>query len=267
MIRKFLAKVNLLPSKPKYFVPNPADSDIYLVSYPKSGNTWMRYLLAYSIWPDVSEIDLVQMADFIPSCGIQHDVEKMLDANSPCNQLKHRIIKQHFNYSTEAAKRYAKRVIYIVRDGRDAIVSYWHYCNQRDGTNISFSKFIEASSKHGYGPWNKHVMGWLHAPIKGKIIIRYEDMLNDTEACLRRTLEFAEISVCDEAIENAVRHASFNSLKRIEQYKGFNLEELKSIEFIRKGKSGSWQDTFGPGDIKRFNEYHGGPIPELGYIW
>jgi len=267
MIRKFLAKVNVLPSKPKYFVPNPADSDIYLVSYPKSGNTWMRYLLAYSIWPDVSEIDLVQMADFIPSCGIQHDVEKMLDANSPCNQLKHRIIKQHFNYSTEAAKRYAKRVIYIVRDGRDAIVSYWYYCNQRDGTNISFSKFIEASSKHGYGSWNKHVLGWLHAPIKEKIIIRYEDMLHDTEACLRRTLEFAEISVCDEAIENAVRHASFNSLKRIEQYKGFNLEELKSIEFIRKGKSGSWQDTFGPGDIKRFNEYHGGPIPELGYIW
>jgi hypothetical protein len=56
-------------------------------------------------------------------------------------------------------------------------------------------------------------------------------------------------------------------MRKLEKMKGFNLEMLKTVEFVRKGKSGSWQDTFGPGDLERFGEFHGGSIPELGYSW
>jgi hypothetical protein len=267
IIRK--TKALILGRKPGlvWNVPNPRDSDIYLVSYPKSGNTWMRYLLTYAIWPEVAEIDLVEMASYIPSFGHQKDRDAMLDLNLPCNQLRHRIIKEHARYDA-SAQHYVKRAIYLVRDGRDAIVSYWHFCNQRDNTSIPFSEFIELSAKpeHSYGPWREHVLGWVNAPLETKLILRYEDMLTDTFSCLRRALTFAEIDVSDSVIEKAVNRASFDSMKKLENTKGFNVDHLVNVEFVRQGKSGKWGDTFKPGDLVRFNKFHGGSLKEVGYL-
>jgi len=272
MIKKIISQTKSLLSKksvevlPKPSVPNPRDSDIYLVSYPKSGNTWMRYLLAYAIWPAISEVDLFDMASLIPSFGIEHDWQVMLNPESPCNKLKHRIIKEHFSYNV-AAKQYARRVIYITRDGRDAMVSYWHFCNQQSGTTVSFSNFIKESATHPWGQWNAHVLGWLNAPIDGKLILRYEDMLEDTVLCLRKALEFSEIQVSESDIKKAVQRASFESMRKLEKTKGFNLEQIRNVEFVRKGKKGSWKEAFGPEDMELFNKYHGGAIPELDYVW
>jgi len=249
-------------------VPNPRDSDIYLVSYPKSGNTWVRYLMAYSIWPDLTDLDLVEMAAYIPSFHLKHDSKMLLDSNAPCNQLKHRLIKEHTQYN-RLARKHVKRAICIVRDGRDVMVSYWHFCNQRDQTDMPLSEFIEYSSKPGYsyGPWKSHVMGWLNADLESKLIIRYEDLINDTAACLKKALEFTQNKVSDSIIENAVKRASFESMKKLEQTKGFNLDQLRTVEFVRQGKPGSWEDVFGPEDLELFNKYHGGAIHELGYSW
>lgn len=256
-------------TKPISFkVPNPRDSDIYIVSYPKSGNTWMRYLMAYATWPELMEIDLVEMASYVPSYGIKHDCERMLDANAPCNQLKHRLIKEHTAYNAEA-KKTIKRAIYVVRDGRDAIVSYWHFCNQRDGTAIPFSEFIEASAgaQHSYGKWSEHVQSWLDAELDAKLVIRYEDLLSDTAFWLKKALAFAEIQASDEVVAQAVQRASFNSMRNLENSKGFNLDQLKNVDFVRKGKAGSWVETFGPEDIEKFVRFHGAAIRELGYEW
>ncbi len=254
--------------QPVWQVPNPRDSDTYLVSYPKSGNTWLRYLMAYAIWPELADIDLFEMAAYVPSFGIEHDSAMMLEPGSPCNQLKHRLIKEHTTYDG-AARRRVKRAIYIARDGRDAIVSYWHFCNQRDQTSIPFSDFIEISATpdHSYGPWKSHVMGWFNAPLAAKLVIRYEDMLRDTSSCLRSALEFAGINAPEEVIEKAVRRASFDSMKKLEKTKGFNLDQLRNVQFVRKGKQGSWREGFGPGDLERFSRFHGGCINELDYSW
>ena len=265
IIRK--TKTLLFGHKPtlEWDVPNPRDSDIYLVSYPKSGNTWMRYLLTYAIWPELPDMNLIEMAAYIPSFGLPKDRQAMLDPNSPCNHLMHRIIKEHARYDVRA-KHHVKRVIYIARDGRDAMVSYWHFCNQRDGTSIPFSQFIELSHGHRWGPWREHVLGWFTAPLEAKLILRYEDMLSDTASCLRRALAFAKIEVSDSVIEMAVDRASFDSMRKLEKTKGLNPERLKNVEFVRQGKSGRWGDTFAPGDLERFNRFHGGSLKELGYF-
>jgi hypothetical protein len=248
-------------------VPNPKDTDIHLVSYPKSGNTWMRYLLAYAIWPNVDEPDLRDMATLIPSFGLEHDAQVMLDPDASCNQLKHRVIKQHFAYGCEA-KGLVKKAVYLCRDGRDAMVSYWHFCNQRDGTDISFSDFIRLSAMpdHSYGSWQSHVYGWINAPID-KLIVRYEDMHSDTKRELGRVLDFIEVERTDEEIEVAVFRASFRAMKRLEKNKGLNLDQLENVDFVRKGKIGSWKNVFSDYDIESFNRYHGEGVPELGYEW
>lgn len=266
MLRRLLRTARSILHPPTPRVPNPRASDIYLVSYPKSGNTWMRYLLAYSIWPELAEIDLEDMAAYIPSHGIPRDAQMLLDPSAPCNQLPHRIVKEHFCYGREA-QRYARRAIYIARDGRDALVSYWHFCNQRDGTQIPFSDFIELSARpgHSYGRWKDHVSGWLNAPLDAKLVIRYEDLLTDAAPWLERALQFAGHSISADRIEAAVARASFDSMKRLETRKGLGLEQLKPVTFVRSGKSGSWRETFGPGDLERFERSHGYGIAELGY--
>ena len=55
-------------------------------------------------------------------------------------------------------------------------------------------------------------------------------------------------------------------MKELEKNKGFNLEQLKNVEFVREGKQGTWINSFGPGDVERFNVFHGGCINELGYF-
>jgi hypothetical protein len=111
------------------------------------------------------------------------------------------------------------------------------------------------------------VTSWLNAPLDAKLILRYEDMLADTVGCLRRALEFVEIDVADAVIAKAVERASFNAMKNLENTKGFNLDMLKTVEFVRQGKQGSWKETFGPEDLEQFNKFHGGCVPELGYSW
>lgn len=260
--------IRRLFSNPEPSIPNPKESDIYLVSFPKSGNTWLRYLLAYSIWPATNELDLRDMAAYIPSFALKHDAEVMLDPNAPCNLIKHRIIKEHFPYN-EVARMYVKNAIYLVRDGRDAMVSYWHFCNQRDGTNISFNEFIRQSTatRGHFGPWRDHVTGWLNAPINNKLIVRYEDLKEDTLGSLQRILEFVDADVEETVIRSAIEKASFNAMKKLEQTKGFNLEQLKNVKFVRKGKVGSWKESFEERDIAEFIKCHGHGVKKLGYEW
>jgi len=246
-------------------IPNPRNSDIYLVSYPKSGNTWLRYLLAYAIWPDITAPDLEEMAGLIPSYGLETDNRLMRDPGSPCNKLKHRIIKEHFPYN-KVAKRYVKKAIYLCRDGRDAIVSYWYFINQVRGANIPFNDFIRESATHPYGPWHDHVQHWISAPVN-KLVVRYEDMLENPAAILKKVLVFANQERDKSVINQAVERSSFPSLKDIEKNKGFKLGMLKNVDFVRKGKAESWKEIFDAESMRLFKEYHGAGIDSLNYRW
>ena len=97
--------------------------------------------------------------------------------------------------------------------------------------------------------------------------MRYEDLKEDTVSKLIDILRFIEIERTEKQIESAVQRASFDSLRKIEETKGFNLEQLKNVKFVRKGKSGGWREYFTESDLVDFNKYHGGSVPELGYIW
>lgn len=254
--------------KPISPVPNPGNRDIYLLSFPKSGNTWLRYLIAYAVWPHLEEIDLKEMALYLPSVGLKHDFEVMKNPNAPCNTFTKRIIKDHSTYNRHSKKR-IKKAIYLVRDGRDVIVSYWFFCNQRDQTNIPLDEFIRLSSlkNHSYGSWRKHVLEWINAPLENKIILRYEDIINDPEKSLLDVLNFCEICIPSKQISDAVNKASFKKMQEMELNKGFNLEQYKNINFVRNGKIGDWKQYFTNKECELFIKYHGDLISSLGYDW
>jgi hypothetical protein len=117
----------------------------------------------------------------------------------------------------------------------------------------------------------------LNARIDGRIVIRYEDMLDDTALCPGKALGFTAAPYNERNVLRAVERCSFESMRKIESsgvsdpHQGFErtlgFYSYGEPLFIRQGVVGSWKYVFGPGDMGRFNRYHGGPIPELGYIW
>jgi hypothetical protein len=99
-------------------VPNPKDSDIYLVSHPKSGSTWVRYLLAYALWPEVESPEMTELGSYVPSYS---DKLQLLDPSSLCNKSDHRIIKEHCFISGNCSKERKVGDLYLPR---------WPGCNR-----------------------------------------------------------------------------------------------------------------------------------------
>ena len=148
--------------------------DTFLVSFPKSGNTWARFLVANLVRPD-QKIDFSNVNGVIPGPEV-----------TPNRQLmrlpRPRIIKSHQYFDP----RYP-RVIYIVRDPRDVVVSQYHFQRKRKLVPDEFplAKFVDqfiAGQTCFYGSWGEHVASWLATRYgqTGFLLLRYEDMVENT---------------------------------------------------------------------------------------
>ena len=150
------------------------EKDIFLTSYPKSGNTWIRFLIANLISKEEKVINFSNINDIVP------DIYKATPVQ--INSLsKPRIIKSHEHFDS----RY-KKIIYIVRNPFQVAVSYYHHLIKfnRIEENYPFKKylveFLEGEVFPKKGNWNSHVMNWLQqSDNSGQklLLIRYEDMV------------------------------------------------------------------------------------------
>src|SRR5215813_12634517 len=127
--------------------------DTFLVSYPKSGNTWTRFLVANLMYPK-SAVQFANLNEIIP--GI--DVVSKKELNST---PRPRILKSHQYFDP----RYP-RVIYIVRDPRDVALSQYHFHRKRNvvGDNHPIEQYVTnfvANASSSYGSWGEHVGSWL----------------------------------------------------------------------------------------------------------
>jgi len=148
--------------------------DIFLVSYPKSGNTWTRFLIANLLYPekhpDFSNINLV-----IPD-------PEALSKRTLAKLPRPRILKSHQYFDP----RYL-RIIYVVRDPRDVLLSQYHFHMKRrvipDSFAVDeFAKRFVAGETSPYASWGENVAGWLATRYNtpGFLLLRYEDMIADT---------------------------------------------------------------------------------------
>ena len=246
-------------SASRRFVPDPRHW--YIVSYPKSGNTWMRFLLAHVLFPGDDEITFPRLGSMVPDACRTQDRDAMRDGSAPFARCAHPFVKTHDPYAPEY-----RRVLYIVRDGRDALTSYYHWQNARRETPLSLADIVRGDSPHG--SWSKHVLGWMHGEADAKVVVKYEDLLADTAGQLRRILDATGVPAEDAAIERAVRLSSFDSMKRAEREHGlFDGGKAMSevMPFVRKGKAGDWRTLFGEPELALFWQIHGEAMRAAGY--
>ena len=237
--------------------------DTFLVSFPKSGNTWARFLIANLVRPNET-IDFSNVNGVIPGPEVTRNRDLM-------RIPRPRIIKSHQYFDP----RY-KQVIYIVRDPRDVVVSQYHFQRKRkivaDGFPLSdfVSKFL-AGETCFYGSWGEHVGSWL-ATRRGQpgfLLLRYEDMVADTARELVRVASFLGRVCTNEEIAQAVRRSSADTMRQLEKSQSqlftSTKDTRKDIPFVRSAKPGGWRSALSEESAARIEEAWGPLISWLGY--
>jgi len=158
---------------------------VMLASYPRSGNTWSKFMLAELLTG--SEVDFSSNEDLVPMVGCHLGVPRLLpDAG--------RLIKTHEPYN-----RSYGRAIYLVRDVRDVALSFRKLRAVEGFDHESFEAFLikfVRGEVGGYGSWQAHVMSWLTAAQRdsGVLVIHYEELIDDTVTKLGEMARFLRVS-------------------------------------------------------------------------
>jgi len=215
------------------------ENDVFLISYPKSGNTWMRFLLANILTDE--KINLFNLGRIIPD--IYRDTREDI-----LNKVKPKIFKTHSYFRAKYSKN---KIIYLVRDPRDVAVSYYFYYKKTKKVNIEFGSFFQKFMEgeiDDYGTWAENVGSWIGSKESSGnfLIVRYEDMLKDTLKEIKRVGEFLNLDVEEAKFKEAINRSSFNKLKREETINHNQVLYLKDtdkkISFFRSGKKKQWID-------------------------
>ncbi|WP_028457975.1 sulfotransferase domain-containing protein [Chloroflexus sp. Y-396-1] len=229
----------------------PQPDFYYLASFPKSGNTWVRFLLANLLAG--RELELQGFGRYVPDSHIKGDLAYMADPTTPFNQMRPRFVKTHLYY-----RPIFRRAIYIVRDGRDAMTSFYHWRNRRSGKPVSLREIIVGETY--WGRWSDHVLGWLNSGCE-LLVVKYEDLYADTAGQLRRILDFCHLHASEEQIAAAVAASSFERMRAKEKA----AQGAETPLFVRKGGSGDWRNLFSPADEDLFWQYHRAGMIAAGY--
>lgn len=238
---------------------------VWLASYPKSGNTWVRFLL-YSVihGPPAKSLDIARK---IP------DIHRPLPFDPPAGERL--IAKTHAACSPQHPRiAQTERAVLITRDPRDVLFSALNYRRLSGMTKEQMSdeqyarKFIEAGGDPGFramgfGTWRSHAESWRSQTGFPVHAVRYEDLKADPASRLREILAFLSIDAGDDAIDAAVRASSFDSMRALEireknaksktLFVGTEQARQGGTYFMNTGKSGQPLSDIAPDLEEAFN--------------
>lgn len=243
--RAFLVKLGLFDEGAfRLVIDRIYPDDTFIVSYPKSGNTWMRFLVANLLHPE-QEINFRNIDRFVPD---------VYSAREQVNKLQPpRFIKAH-----DAWFSYFPKTIYIVRDYRDVVVSYYHYQQALGVFSGTLEDYIShVNTHHPFGNWSEHVQAaltFLQNNPEKIIIVRYEDLLADTVQVLQKLTAWLNITPAV-SLEQVVERCRFEQLRKLEETAGSTfMDKTQGEHFFREGQSGNWGKSFTPNMLKKLYE-------------
>lgn len=245
-------------------------TDVYLISYPKCGRTWLRLMMGWAIskhfsLPQNEDILFLRtnkrLVDGFPRITIIHEDRPML--------------KAPYELETSKVKFRDKKVVFLVRDPRDVIVSSYFEMSKRGhhfGNNPYEARkaafegdlcdFIHRKIG-GFDTILEYYNIWAEnrSLPKGFLLVRYEDMLINPQLELQRVMTFLGLeSISNQIIEQAVDFTSFENMRRMETEGRFLSGILKPADRsddqsykTRKGKVGGYADHLNEETIKLLN--------------
>jgi Sulfotransferase domain len=235
------------------------DDDLFLVEFPKSGVTWLTFLIANVhalLNEDRRAVTFFNINDFVPDVQVTRHVD-----SAPLRFPGYRCFKSHAPYLPQYRK-----VFYLVRDPRHVLVSYWHFLQTLGAWRGTLAEFLE-HPEYGIEAWVKHVRGWLDGvdAAASFTMIRYEDLVANPAAELTRLYELLGLPVNEGLIGQAVERSSIERMRKSEAVFSAGHPALKNMEFVRRGETGGSRRPLPDEQRRRIETVAAELMQRLGY--
>jgi Sulfotransferase domain len=250
-LSKTPARVPLVWMRHRSFRP----TDVFVGSYPRSGSTWLRFMLL--------EILAGQASGFANTNEMLPDIGKH-EAGAPVLPGSGRLIKTHEPFRAEY-----KRAIYLVRDPRDVALSEFAYQKALGLAQDDFDVYVKRFLQGGvnpFGSWIDHATSWMGAADAGRariLHLNFEELKQKPQEQLGRIVDFLEMPEVRGRIPAAIEN---NSLARMKEKEKANPQRASANgRFIRSGSAGGWRSTLTGRQAQLVQQSAGALMARLGY--
>lgn len=270
----------------------------WLVSYPRSGNTWLRLALEALI--EDRPIDfkrrrlrtgVANRSEFDDAFAVasselsQEEIEAALPAlhralakefEGPCILRK---VHDRYRHTSRGEPLFPPELslgaVYIARDPRDVAISLAAFRGVTIDETIAimadpaavmsaYGDGLKPQFEQPMGTWSSHVASWLNGSGMRVHLLRYEDMLSEPQARLADVAGF--LGLPTDALTRAVEATRFDVLRAREDETGFNERPPTAARFFRQGRAGAWREVLTAEQCARIEETHGAAMARLGYL-
>ena len=269
---------------------------LWLASYPKSGNTWMRAFLANYFHGTKNPLKINELPKFVFSDSAVEHFEQM--ANGRVEHMSDREIhmlrrKVHemFAWSgndTVLVKTHNQiafvdgvptinpeataGAIYMIRNPVDVCVSYAHHYGIDLDSAVVAMRSPDTRTTTGreqvlqfMGSWSSHVLSWITAPGLRLQVVRYEDLVLKPQETYQRLIKFLGLPLESPRLNRAIQFSSFKEMSKQEAKGGF-IEQNEKRLFFRKGKVGDWRAALSSEQAQTIISDHREVMNRFGYL-
>ena len=273
---------------------------IWLASYPKSGNTWMRAFLHNLFINEARSASLNRLQGrLLQSDGAlmwfqmldKRPVEEWTSEDVARMRPKvHELIARGQSGSVFCKTHNALMTahghptinlnvtsggIYIVRNPLDVASSLADFMgvDLDQAIDLMATGFLESPLDPGtnnvplvVGSWSQNVESWTGRPNPSLHVVRYEDILENPTQAFGATAKFLGLKASRQRLTRAIRNSSFRAMRSQEERHGFSERSKHQKRFFRRGKAGGWKDELSESQVKRICEAHGEQMKRFGYL-
>ncbi|MCR9212858.1 MAG: sulfotransferase domain-containing protein [Proteobacteria bacterium] len=270
---------------------------IWLASYPKSGNTWLRAFLQNllknaDLPADINQLDQFAYSDShvtwyekangAPITGLSPQeiaalvprVQRLMTSSKPESVFvkTHNMMAKNWDTPMISLTETAG-VFHVVRNPLDVTLSLADHYGFSAEDAIDFMNNPQAATvqdlvnvPQAYGTWSEHYKSWSNFNPDYYCRLRYEDMLLKPEKTFVQAAKFLQIKPPKNRLHKAIRHSSFKTLQNQEKDKGFKERSNKSEKFFRRGKAGQWKAELSEDQVNKIVDNHFDVMKDLGYL-
>lgn len=270
---------------------------VWLASYPKSGNTWLRAFLANYLFAfdGPASFEAVQRVSTGDSSGPAYaelsgrdprkltvpeyletrrrHLSRIASSGAPVNFVKTHAPNICIGGSGLIPAELTRQAIYLVRHPLDLLVSYadhWGIGMAAAARQIADRKNAVAATPRSaiqfLGNWSEHVTSWTAARDFPVLTLRYEDMTADPKRAFTAVLRHIGAPVDGPVLARAIEAASFPQLVAMETAGGFPERGPMQKRFFRAGRTSQWHDAVPEAIAQRVIRDHRAVMKRLGYL-
>lgn len=234
-------------------------NDLFVASYPRSGTTWLRFLLYELLTGTPAEF--VPVNEGIPYVGKHRAAPELLPSGG-------RVIQTH-----ETFLRGVRSALYVVRDPRSVVLSEYRWQLRTGLFEGAFESFFDAfmsGRANPYGRWDRHVDTWTDSRFaaEGRLhIVRFVDLRTDAVSELRRILDFLGVQRSRSLIETVVANNALAEMRLKEERApegALGTRTRADIRFVQSGSTSAWRDDLTPEQARAIEERF---EPTLRRVW